>query len=97
MSQQNLQQQQQGAAVVAAGMVQQAGGEPQQVLHVKQDSGKDMEQLFSVLENNQPTSRPLRERNFPPSFWTPPKVSAQFSAVSSSQGYGKPVGSGLCG
>ena len=55
---------------------QRTGGEPQQVLHVKQDSATDMEQLFAVLQNNQsttPTGLPFAQRKLPASFFTPPK------------------------
>ena len=55
---------------------QRTGGEPQQVLHVKQDSATDMDQLFAVLQNNQsttPTGLPFSQRKLPASFFTPPK------------------------
>ncbi len=82
MSQQqapNMQQQQQQPAPPPAPLSVAPSGEPQQVLHVKQDSATDMEQLFAVLQNNNagggaasPAGLPFAKRKLPASFFTPP-------------------------
>ncbi len=51
------------------------GEQSQQVLHVKQDSETDMDQLFAVLQQNVPNAQtPFAQRKLPASFFTPPKI-----------------------
>jgi hypothetical protein len=77
-----------------------------QVIHVRDNSGNELEELFNVAMNpsrsGQTGQVPMKMRNFPPSFFTPPNSQQQRQLVpghakqgsNDSTGYGQNIAPG---
>ena len=77
-----------------------------QVIHVRDNSGNELEELFNVAMNpsrsGQTGQVPMKMRNFPPSFFTPPNSQQQRQLVpghakqgsNDSTGYGQNIAAG---